>query len=101
MKNTYIDRDLKESTFETRDLTLKERIDCNDVQTEFNPRSGTVSTRDTFAHRIKYLRYGLKSLNEVEITETNFDGLVNQLTNDEIIKISDKIAEETNFTKKK
>jgi hypothetical protein len=47
------------------------------------------------------LRYGLKSVNGVEVTDANFEQIVQSLTNDEIEKISDKIAEETNFPKKK
>ncbi len=66
-----------------------------------NATTGSVIVKDLFAQRIKYLRYGLKTLNGVELTKDNFDVEVNKLTNDEIQEISDKIAEETNLSKKK
>lgn len=87
--------------FKTKPLTLSQRIECNDIETEMNPSQGTVIVRDVFKQRIKYLRYGLKSLNGIEINEENFDAEVNKLANDEIVEIADFIAEETNLSKKK
>jgi len=87
--------------YETKGLTLAQRVECNDLQVEFDPIRRTTITKDIFAHRVKYLKYGLKSLNGEEITEANFDQLVMTLSNDEIEEISDKIASETNFPKKK
>jgi len=87
--------------FTTKPLTLEQRIDANNLKNEINPVTGYVITKNLFAGRIRYLRYGLETLNGVEITEENFDTEVNKLTNDEITFISDYIAEETNFSKKK
>lgn len=87
--------------FETKQLTLEQRIDVNDIETEINPKSKTITVKDLFKQRIKYLKYGLKKLGDAEIDEKNFDELVNKLSNDEIEIISNKIAEETNLTKKK
>lgn len=87
--------------FTTKQMTLAERTECNDLETEFNPNKGTVITKDMFAQRVKYLKYGLFKLGDVEITDDNFDSLVLQLTTDEIVEIADKIADETNFPKKK
>ncbi len=87
--------------FETKLLNLAQRIEVNDIECEMNVSTGSVIVRNMFAQRVKYLRYGLKSLNGIEITEDNFDEQVNKLTNDEIEEISGKIAEETNLSKKK
>ena len=82
-------------------MTLAQRTECNDLETEFNPEKRTVITRDMFAQRIKYLKFGLDKLGDVQITDDNFNELVMQLSTKEIEDISDKIAEETNFPKKK
>jgi len=87
--------------YEIKMMTLAERIDCNDLAIEFDKISGTITTKNIFLQRIKYLRYGLKSLNGVELTEQNRDTEINKLTNNEIEQISDAIALETNFSKKK
>ena len=87
--------------YETKHLTLAERVECNDLKTEMNPTSGTVIVHDIFAQRIKYLKYGLKSVDGKEATAENIDELIMELSNDDINKISDKIADETNFSKKK
>ena len=87
--------------FTTKLLTLKQRIEVNDLEVEMNAVTGSVIVRNMFAQRVKYLCYGLKSLGGIEITEDNFDEQINKLTNNEIEKISDKIAEETNLSKKK
>ena len=50
---------------------------------------------------VKYCEYGLKSLNGVEITKDNFESEIMKISNDQIREIGDKIAEETNFPKKK
>jgi len=90
----------KKLEFITKPITLQQRIDCNDMSTEFTPGGGII-TRDIFAQRIKYLRYGLKSVEGMEITEDNFDNEIMKLSNDEIDIISNQIAMESNFTKKK
>lgn len=87
--------------FTTKPLSLSQRIETNDLEVEMNAVTGSVIVKNMFAQRVKYLRYGLKSLGDIEITKDNFDEQVNKLTNDEIEKISDKIAEETNLSKKK
>lgn len=87
--------------YETKPLTLEQRVECNDIKTEMNPEAGTVIVHDVFSQRVKYLRYGLKTLEGKEVTKDNFDELAMTLSNDDITVISDKIAEETNFSKKK
>ncbi len=87
--------------FTTKPLTLAQRIEINDLEVEMNAVTGSVTVKNMFAQRIKYLRYGLKTLTGTEITEDNFDEQVNELTNNEIDTISDKIANETNLSKKK
>jgi len=88
--------------FTTKYLTLQQRIECNDlIPVEMNPGLGTYTIKDAFKAMLLYLKYGLDTLNEIKITEENFDEQVNKLSTDEIKKISDQIAEETNFSKKK
>jgi len=87
--------------YKTKQLSLKERIECNDITTEMNPRTGTVIVRDMFAQRIKYLRFGLKTIDGIDITSDNFDEQILKLTNNDIEEISGRIADETNFPKKK
>ena len=88
--------------YTTKPLTLKQRSECNDfVPVEMNPVQGTYTIKDAFKAMLRYLEYGLDTLNDIKITSENFDELVNQLSTDEIKEISDKIAEETNLTKKK
>jgi len=87
--------------YKTKPLSLEQRIEVNDLMTEMNPTTGTIIVRDVFRQRVKYLRYGLASLGDVELTDENVDAEINKLTNDEIEKISDAIAEETNLSKKK
>jgi hypothetical protein len=47
------------------------------------------------------LRYGLKSLNGVELNPENRDELINTLSNDEITEIANEIASRTNGGLKK
>ncbi len=90
----------KKLEFITKPITYEQRIDCNDMSTEFTPGGGVI-TRDIFAQRAKYIKYGLKSLEGIEITEDNFKNKFMELSNDEITIISDQIANESNFPKKK
>lgn len=87
--------------FETKPLTLQQRIEVNSIPTQIDRETNNLIIADMFKAQIKYLRYGLKSVNDVEVTEINFDEIVNKLTNDEITTISDMISEMTNFPKKK
>ena len=87
--------------FETKPLTLQQRIEVNSIPTQIDRETNNLIIADMFRAQIKYLRYGLKSVNDVEVTEINFDEIVNKLTNDEITTISDMISEMTNFPKKK
>jgi len=87
--------------FETKPLNLSQRIELNDV-TEYKTDGGKfVAISNTFKYQVTALRFGLKTLNGVEIKDDNFDELANTLTNDEIKEIADQIAEESNFSKKK
>ena len=84
--------------FETKPLTLAQRAECNDlVRMEFDAKTGNVVTTKTFSVNLCYLRYGLKSINGVEVTKDNFDAEVAKLKTDEIFEIGNYISEETNF----
>lgn len=84
--------------FKTKPLTLKQRAECNDlVRMEFDSKTGNVVTTKAFSVNLCYLRHGLKSINDIEITEDNFDVEVSKLKTDEIFEIGSYIAEETNF----
>ena len=84
--------------FETKPLTLAQRTECNDlVRMEFDSKTGNVVTTKTFSVNMAYLRYGLKTLNGVEITTDNFDAEVSKLTTDELFEIGNYISNETNF----
>lgn len=87
--------------FETKPMTWVQRTEVNDIETEMNPVKGTVTVRDVFKQRGLYMLYGLKSIEGVEITEDNFDNEMMKLSNDEIETISNQIADECNFPKKK
>ena len=86
--------------FETKPLSLSQRMDCNKVEMEVTPK-GTIITSAAFETQLKYLRYGLKTLDGIEVTEESFDRAVMSLTNENIKKIADQVADETNFSKKK
>ena len=91
----------KKLIFETKPLTLSQRIDVNNVTSQIDNKTGNIIISDMFAIQVKYLKYGLKSVNNVLVEETTFDKIVNELTNEEINTISDMISTMTNFPKKK
>ena len=64
---------------------------------EFDSKTGNVVTTKTFSVNMAYLKYGLKTLNGVEITKDNFDAEVSKLTTDELFEIGNYISTETNF----
>lgn len=86
--------------FETKLLTLAQRVECNKNKGTIDKEGNIIVDLGIDAY-IKYCRYGLKSLNGIEITDENFESEIMKLTNDEIREIGDKIADETNFPKKK
>jgi hypothetical protein len=87
--------------FETKPLTLAQRVICNHINGQLTPDGKSVVIEMGIEKYINYCRYGLKSLGGVEITDANFESEMMKLGNDEIREIGDKIAEETNFPKKK
>lgn len=86
--------------YKLKPLSLKQRAECNDQEIVIEPGGG-VRVKNLFSMQILWLKYGLDSLNGIQITPENFDEQVNKLTLDEIRKIADEIAQETNFSKKK
>ena len=86
--------------FTTKPLSLSQRIECNRVKLEVTPGGGVI-TDQAFDTQIKFIRYGLKSVKGVEVSDDNFDEVANGLTNEEIKTIADQVADETNFSKKK
>ncbi len=88
--------------FETKPLSLSQRIEMNNImEVKTDGGSNSVTIKNTFGFQIYGVKAGLKSLNGVEITDKNRDELINGLDNDEIAAISDQVAQETNFSKKK
>lgn len=89
--------------FETKPLTLSQRVACNQASGQLTPDGKSVVIEMGIETYVRYMQYGLKSLNGVEVSpkNENFEDLVMKLSNDEIREIGDKIAEETNFPKKK
>jgi hypothetical protein len=81
-------------------LSLKERAECNDQEIIIEPGGG-VRVKNLFTVQLKWLRFGLATLNGEKITPENFDDKVNALNMDEIKEIADDIAQKTNFSKKK
>jgi hypothetical protein len=79
---------------------LRERAECNDQEFIIEPGGG-VRVKNLFSVQLKWLRFGLETLNGEKITSDNFDEKVNALSLDEIKRIADEIAEKANFSKKK
>ena len=88
--------------FTTKPLSLSQRIEMNNImEVKTDGSSKMVTIKNTFGFQIYGVQAGLKTLNGVEVTDKNREQLINGLDNDEIAKISDQVAEETNFSKKK
>jgi hypothetical protein len=90
----------KKLVYELKPLTLAEREICSNKLTEVNI-SGSVVIREGFTYILRWLKYGLKSIEGVEIFEANFDSEVNKLNDDDIADISNAIKEATQFPNKK
>ncbi len=88
--------------FTTKNLTLSERIELNDI-VEFRGAGSekTIIIRNTFRFNVTASRFGLKTLNGVDVTPKNVDELVNGLPTADIITIGTQVNEETNMSKKK
>jgi len=86
--------------YETRPLSLAEREICNNARAVIRGMTEVV-IENAFTITLRWLRYGLKSLDGIEITPENSDDMINSLSNDEINEISNKISEQTNTGVKK
>ena len=86
--------------YELKPLTLAEREICNNGRAIIRDGKDIV-IEDIFSKTICWLRYGLKSLNGVELNPANRDELINTLSNDEITEIANEIASRTNGGLKK
>jgi hypothetical protein len=74
------------------------------VENTYGPDGKTLvksEVRNIFGFQVKAALFGLKTLNGVDITPENVEELVNDLNNNEIGEISDQVADEANFSKKK
>ena len=86
--------------YEIRPLSLAEREICNNARAVIRGMTEVV-IENAFTITLRWLRYGLKSLDGIEITPENSDDMINSLSNDEINEISNKISEQTNTGVKK
>jgi len=81
--------------YELKPLSLAERENCNNARAVIRGMTEVV-IENAFSKTLKWVIYGLKSLEGVEITAENRDKIINTLSNDEIDQISGEISEVTN-----
>ena len=81
--------------YELRPLSLAEREICNNARAVIRGMTEVV-IENAFSKTLKWLTFGLTSLDGVEITDENREKLINTLSNDEIQEISGEISERTN-----
>lgn len=87
--------------YELRPLSLAEREICNNARAIIRNMTEVV-IENAFSKTLKWLVFGLKSLEGIDLTAENRDEQINTLSNDEITEISGEISERTNGgTKKK
>jgi hypothetical protein len=93
--------------FETKPLTLAQRIELNnilEIETIYAIDGKTVKktiVKNMFGFQAYAVQFGLKTLNGVEVTDQNREQIIHDLINTEIAKIADQVSDETNFSKKK
>lgn len=86
--------------YELKPVSFADRVRCSDFKTELTT-SGSIIVHNTFTGWVEWLRAGLKSIDGVEITPESFEAEVNQLANEDIIRIGNEIKNEAESGKKK
>ena len=81
--------------YELKPLSLAERENCNNARAVIRGMTEVV-IENAFSITLKWIIYGLKSLEGVEITNENRNQLINTLSNKEMDEISGEISEVTN-----
>ena len=81
--------------YELKPLSLAERENCNNAKAVIHNLTEVV-IENAFSITLKWIIYGLKSLEGVEITNENRNQLINTLSNKEMDEISGEISEVTN-----
>jgi len=81
--------------YELKPLSLAERENCNNAKAVIRGMTEVV-IENAFSITLKWIIYGLKSLEGVEITNENRNQLINTLSNKEMDEISGEISEVTN-----
>ena len=81
--------------YELKPLSLAERETCNNAKAVIRGMTEVV-IEDSFTKILRWLRFGLKSIDGVEITVENRDEEINQLSNEDITEIADEISTRTN-----
>uniref|UniRef100_A0A6M3KE16 Uncharacterized protein n=1 Tax=viral metagenome TaxID=1070528 RepID=A0A6M3KE16_9ZZZZ len=81
--------------YELRSLSLAEREICNNAKAIIRGMTEVV-IEDAFSKTLRWLRFGLKTLEGEELTDQNRDEKINTLSNEEINEISGEISERTN-----
>ena len=81
--------------YELKPLSLSERENCNNAKAVIRGMTEVV-IENAFSNTLKWIMYGLKSLEGTEITKDNRNELINTLSNKEMDEISGEISDITN-----
>lgn len=87
-------------TYELKPVSFADRVKCSNRKTEITMQ-GSVIVHDPFTGWVEWCKAGLKSIDGVELNDENFESELNQLSNEDIIKIGQEIKEACETGKKK